>query len=342
MKNITFLNTCSPQEWASDRDKEFRFKANEYIISTLNNSSYLSEEDNISIKYYQKGVSSVVSQLIFEDGRKFVFKTSSRSSGLLSEVISLKKWKNVGIAVPTIHEIGENDEHVYYIMDYFDGLTYKDMLGNNLISPQQVGQIMGQVMFKMQKVTGVGFGFPFTEEANKLIGPTPTLNDYLEKEFLNKDKLNIISKEFPEVEWSKILQENIKCILKEYKEPISVLGNMDFGPQHFFAADNPTMFDPFPELVPKYFDVAFYLIPEQGRSERGSYLIRKATIDSYFSFEGKINIEILHSALWLLTYRKCGNLLHQTDESRTKRARYMLNLISNEQLLDKHIKLYVS
>ncbi|HEY5588787.1 MAG TPA: hypothetical protein VIK86_07515 [Candidatus Paceibacterota bacterium] len=340
MKNITFLNTCSVQDWASVKDKEFRLNANNYISSVINQSSFLSKFNDISVEFYQEGVSSIVVKLLLLNGIKYVLKTSSRNKILKSEIISLKKWKEVEVTVPNIYEEGDQDQSSYYIMDYFDGLTLKNKIDDNSIKIEEVGQIMGTALYKTQNVSGAGFGFPFIEKDMELIGPIPLLKDYLETEFVNSNKFDVVSKEFPETEWRNLADFHAGIILKENNTTFSVLGNMDFSPRHFFATENPTMFDPFPELIPEYFDVAFYLIPERGTSEGIHYEIRKSTLDSYLSLKGKINNSLLCSALWLLTYRKSANLLNQPDDIRSERARYMLSIISTEKSMNGYLKLY--
>lgn len=340
MKNITFLNNCSVQDWASSKDKEFRLNANNYISFVINQSSFLSEVNDVSVEFYQEGVSSIVVKLILLDGRKYVLKTSSRNKILKSEIISLKKWKEVEVTVPNIYEEGDQGQSSYYIMDYFDGLTLKNKIDDNSISLQDVGQIMGTALARMQKVSGIGFGFPFVEKDNQLVGPILLLKDYLEFEFVNSNKFDVIYKEFPETEWKSIANSHMDNILKENIITSSSLGNMDFSPRHFFATKNPTMFDPFPELIPEHFDVAFYLIPEKGTSEGIPYAIRKSTLDFYLLINGKINNALLSSALWLLTYRKCANLLNQPDDARSIRARHMLSVISNEKSMNEYLSRY--
>lgn len=340
MKNITFLNTCLIQKWASDKDKDFRSNANNYIISVINQSSFLLEFNDISVEFYQEGVSSIVAKLILSDGGKYVLKTSSRNKILRSEILSLKKWKEVGVIVPNIYEDGDQGQSSYYIMEYFDGLTLKNKIDDSSIDLKDVGQIMGTVLTKMQKVSGFGFGFPFVEKDNQLVGPISSLKDYLEIEFVNSNKFDVIYKEFPKIDWTGLAQFHMNYLLKECNESFSILGNMDFSPRHFFATKNPTMFDPFPELIPEYFDVAFYLIPERGTSEGTPYSIRRSTLDSYLSINGKINNDLLSSALWLLTYRKCANLLNQPDNIRSERAHHMLSIISNEKSMNEYLSLY--
>lgn len=340
MKRITFLNNCLIQDWASAKDKEFRLNANNYINSVINESAFLSELDDISIEFYHEGVSSIVAKLILSDGKKYVLKTSSRNKILKSEIISLKKWKEVGVVVPDIYEEGDIDQHPYYIMDYFDGLTLKNKIDDNSIGLEYVGKIMGETLAKMQKVSGVGFGFPSAGKDTELLGTIPLLKDYLEFEFVNSNKFDLVCKEFPEIEWTNIAKSHMEYLLKEYDDTFSFLGNMDYSPRHFFATENPTMFDPYPELIPKYFDVAFYLIPERGTSEGNSYSIRKSTLNSYLSINGKINNNLLRSALWLLTYRKCANLLNEPDDVRSKRARYMLSVISSKESMSEYLRLY--
>ena len=340
MKNIIFLNTCLAQSWASDKDKVFRSNAENYISLVTNQSSFLSEFNDISVEFYQEGVSSIVVKLILSDSIKYILKTNSRSKALKSEIISLKKWKEVGIVVPNIYEEGEQNQYTYYIMDYFDDLTLKNKIDDNSIDLQYVGQIMGATLAKMQKISGVGFGFPFVENDSQLVGPIPLFKDYLESEFVNSNKFDVVSKEFPEIKWTNLAKFHIDYLLKEYGECSSFLGNMDFSPRHLFATENPTMFDPYPELIPEYFDVAFYLVPERGTSKGTSYIIRKSTLNSYLSIKGKINNSLLCSALWLLTYRKSANLLSQPDDIRSERARYMLSIISTEESLNEYLKLY--
>jgi hypothetical protein len=340
MKNIIFLNTCLIQDWASDKDKEFRSNANNYISSVINQSLFLSKFNDVSVEFYQEGVSSIVAKLILPDGEKYVLKTSSRNKILKSEIISLKKWKEVGVVVPNIYEEGESDNQSYYIMDYFDGLTLKDKIDDNSIDLKEVGQIMGATLAKMQKVSGIGYGLSFTEKDNQLLGPIPLLKDYLESEFINSNKFDFIHKEFPETDWRSLSNSHVDNILKGNDANISVLGNMDFGQQHIFVNRNYTMFDPLPELIPKYFDIAFYLIPIKGRSEGYHYIIRKLTLDTYSFIDGKINKSLLSSAIWLITYRKCANLLSQPDDIRSERARHMLSIISNEKLMNEYLNLY--
>lgn len=340
MKNITFLNTCLIQDWASDKDKEFRLNANDYINQVINQSLFLSKFNDISIEFYQEGVSSIVAKLILSDKEKYVLKTSSRNKILKSEIISLKKWKETGVVVPDIYEESECNNQSYYIMDHFDGLTLKDKIDDNSIDLKEVGQIMGITLAKMQKVSGIGYGLSFVEKDNQLLGPILLLKDYLESEFVNSNKFDFIYKGFPETEWRSLANHHVDNILKENNTNFSILGNMDFSPRHFFATKNPTMFDPFPELIPEYFDVAFYLIPERGTSNGISYAIRKSTLSSYLSIKGKINNNLLCSALWLLTYRKCANLLNQPDDTRSKRANHMLSIISNEKSMNEYLSLY--
>jgi hypothetical protein len=340
MKNITFTNTCKTQAWASDKDKKFRAQANEYIASVIENSPFLKDETDISIEYYQEGISSIVAQIFLQKGKKLVLKTNSRSGGLLSEIITLRRWADRGISVPTIYEQGEFDSYPYYIMDYFESYTLGDAMEDGSKTTEEVGIVIGTFLFKTEAITGNGFGRPFVEKDQQLIGPTTSLSDYLYKEFLDQKKLKIIEDESPNTSWSMLLNEHIESLLKTEIDNKSILGNLDLSPRHFFATNTPVMFDPFPELVPKYFDIAFYLLPELGTYTGGNYVRRKATIDAYVALGGTIDCKIIRSAIWLLTYRKCGNLLEQTDEARTKRAHHMLSVIAHDNSFNEYLRLY--
>ncbi len=340
MKNITFLNTCSTQDWASGKDKEFRSKANEFLTKVITDSPLFTGNQSVSVEYYQEGISSIVAKVMLPDDQKFVFKTNSRSWLLQSEIIGLQTWVDIGIKTPKVHETGEYNNYPYYIMDCFENTTLANSLDKELISPTEIGAIIGEFFFVMQKVTGQGFGRKFSKENGKLVGRQTSLSEYIDQEFKDKELLGTLQKNAPNTLWQELLNTHIHNIEEQYDASISILGNFDMSPRHIFTTEPPTLFDPLPELAPKYFDIAMYLMPVNG-TYKGSHLIRrKATIDSYIQLEGSIPKEIVTSAIWLLTYRKCANLLQKTNENRTARALHMISVIGNTESFDAYIKLY--
>ncbi len=340
MKSIAFLNTCNLQDWASDKDKEFRSKANEFLTKVISDSSLFIDNQSISVEYYQDGISSIVAKVILPDNQKFVFKTNSRSWLLQSEIISLQTWADIGIKVPKVHETGEYNNYPYYIMDCFESTTLADRLDKELIGPEETGTTIGEFFSTMQKVTGNGFGRKISKENGKLVGPQASLSEYINTEFKDIKLLEVLQSNAPTAQWQDFLNTHIQNIEERCDASISILGNFDMSPRHIFATEPPTLFDPLPELASKYFDIAMYLIPVDG-TYRGKHLIRrKATIDSYIRLEGNIPKEIVASAIWLLTYRKCANLLQKTNKSRRARALHMISVIGNIESFNDYIKLY--
>jgi hypothetical protein len=249
-------------------------------------------------------------------------------------------WTDNDITVPKIHETGEYNTCPYYIMDCFENTTLEDSLHKESISPEETGMIIGEFFSAMQKITGHGFGEKFSRENGKLVGPHTSLSDYLNTEFRNNKLLEVLQSNIPNIHWQELLTVHIHNIEERCDASTSILGNFDMGPRHIFATQPPTLFDPLPELAPKYFDIAMYLIPEKGTYKNEHYTRKKATIDSFIQLQGDISRQIISSAIWLLTYRKCANLLQKTNEKRTARANHMISVIENSESFNAYIKLY--
>jgi hypothetical protein len=336
MKKIKFTNNCKIDEsWMSANEIDFRSRVDQKIREVVYKSDIFPGYNEIQVSYFQEGVGSIVAMINEEGGKIGVFKMIENKKKTLAEILSYKKYKEFGISSPTIYEIGLVYGYPYYIMEYFDTPTYRDLIDQGEANLEEVGAYLGKILFQFESIKGIGFGIPESDEGRTLRAEHIDLQNYLENEF-NRQEYSDLNQEYLSIpNWKDLALEHIEKILEKLGNN-SVLGNFDFGPQHFFTGTEPVLFDPDAEMVPDYFSAAFYCTPEMGYAD-WKLNLRKTVMSSYRNMKSEFDIELFTSALWLLTYRKCFRLLSLPSEKRVSRAVHMLGIIADSKKLELHV-----
>jgi len=336
MKKIEFINSCKVDEsWMPNEEVSFRENANDYIAKVISKSNLFTAISEIKVSYFQEGVGSIVAKIEEVNGNTKVFKMIRSQRKVYAEIFSYKKYCEVGISTPEIYEVGEVGSYPYYIMEYFDVPTYKDLITKNKANFSEISEYMGKVLFKLETIKEKAFGIPEDEKNGIVMAQHTNLQDYLEDQFNKPEYAKLIGKYVSTINWSEIASKhinNIKLKVGSY----SVLGNFDFTPHHFFVKETPVLFDPDAELVPEYFSAAFFCTPEIGYEDWKLDLRRKVMF-SYKSMKIDFDKDVFASALWLVSYRKCFRLLQLPNEKRTARAINMLDVIADNEKIEVHI-----
>jgi hypothetical protein len=336
MKKIEFINSCKVDEsWMPNEEVSFRENANDYIAKVISKSNLFTAISEIKVSYFQEGVGSIVAKIEQVEGTIGVFKMIKSQRKTFAEILSYKKYNEIGILTPKIYETGEVGGYPYYIMEYFDTPTYRDLIDRGEVDISEVGEHLGKILFQFETIPVKGFGIPEREEGDTLVAQEVNTEKYLQDQFNNSNYAELNKKYLDTIIWTEVAFEHIKKIKTELGDK-SVLGNFDFGPRHFFAEEEAVLFDPDAELVPEYFSAAFYCSPEMGYMDWQLELRRKV-MSSYKEKKKDFDKDIFTSVLWLLVYRKCFRLLSLPNEKRVARARHMLHVIADLEKLQSHV-----
>ncbi len=337
-KNLTFLNTCPIPDWMPEQKKEFRKNADDYFERLLR-SCPLFEDKDIEVSYFQQGVGSIVAKITLFTNEIYVVKMTETPSRTVAEIKAYEAMSDRGIKVPKVYFEGIVDEHPFFVMEYFDQGTLKDALLEGRITLEEVAEVKSEVFIALQRIPGKGYGWPTDYDGEVVIGNFADIDSFMENWFCDIETIEIANKYEPSISWKDELEKHSKIIKKECVKSKSNLGSFDFQTAHFFASNPPTFFDANPRLEPEYFDLGYFLIPSINLNQH-DVEINKMIIKKIENTFGQIDREKLFRAIWLQTFRKATNLLLRPDEERTKNGKYMLKMIANEKLLEKHLKQY--
>lgn len=337
MKQIHFTNTCQIDETRMSREEiSFRRHSDYYIQKAIEASDFFSSESQIEVNYFQEGIGSIVALACGDNGKTAVFKTIQSSRRVNAELFSYKKFKEINLRAPEIYETGEVDGYAYYIMEYYDLPTYRDLIDDGKVDLGELGSYMGEVLVRLESIACIGLGIPVEEKEGVLFAEELDLNTYLKNEFNSEEYSHLIGEYVEGVDWSNIASTKISY-LSTNLEKDSVLGNFDFGARHFFVSETPILFDPDTELVPEYFSAAFFITPELGYSA-WKLDLQKIAIKTYRNKKHNFDIEAFQSAFWLLVYRKCFRLVSLPSEQRVNRALHMLGVIADSKKLQEYLR----
>jgi len=338
LQKITFSNICSVPDWMPEDKKEFRKNTNilfEKIISCVS----LFKDKEVAISYFQEGVGSVVAKVTLPDSKAYVIKTTETPNRTVAEIKAYKAMSENGIKVPEVYTEGIVDEHPFLVMEYFDQGTLKDKLKEGEISVKEIGGIKSEVFVNLQQIPGRGYGWPVGYDGNVLTGNFSDIDSFMDGWFCEEEMLEMAKKHEPTVAWDEELKRRSDVVRKENPDNVSHLGSFDFQTGHFFATEPPTFFDGNPRLEPKYFDLAYLLTPSVDATD-DDFEINKIIVKKFETGIGLIDKGKLFNALWLQTFRKATNLLLRPNEKRTRRGLHMLKVLSDSDVLEKHLEKY--
>lgn len=303
MPNITFLNSPPFRDWMSDGEKEFRLKALEYITAIINaNTSLVSGE--VQVRFFETGVASVVA-LLEQEREKIVIKTCFKPERAAQEAFSFIEWNKVGVKTPKVLSQGKVGEYSYFIMEYIDSPTIKEVIEKDSTKKSQYYSEMGRTFHKIHSIPIQGFG-PLKISDGLISGTFLTLREA------------IIVEINPEL-------EEALSILEKIPTQHTAICHFDFSPNHLFATEPLTIFDPDPEANLAVIDLAFFCLLPRSTEDREVTEMRKIVIKSYMEDSGPIDSEILAAAVVLKVHEKAHSLRLLPSPEREKRAQNMLD-----------------
>lgn len=338
MKRVIFTNKCKVPNWVPDDEKIFRENADVYFTKALSQVG-LFDDCEIEVTYFSAGVGSIVAKLVSIKG-VYVIKTTSSINRTVSEINGFKIMSKNRIKVPEIYHEGVCDEYPFFIMEYFDTGTLQDRLDNGGMDISEVGNIKAEVFNNLHNISGDGYGWLIGYEDGVASGEFSTFQAFIKSWFCKEKLIDVAMKAFPEIDWKNRITTCYDFLISKEEYSRACFGSFDLQSAHFFATDPPTLFDPDVRLESMYLNLAFLLLPALDISSDENESRKRIT----FEFQQRhkdIDFEYLKEAIWLQTFRKATSLLLNTDESRTRRGLYMLQIISNEEKFDKYIEQYL-
>lgn len=339
MKKITFKNKIHVPEWMPEYKKKFREDADLYFTNALGQVPFL-RDCEIEVTYFTQGVGSLVAKIVSNSGNAYVMKTTESFNHTSNEMCTYKATADIGIKVPKLFFEGVQNDLPFFLMEYFDTGTLSDKLEKGEITIEEVSQIKNDFFCNVKKIEGRGYAWSISYDDGVLQGNFKDINEYIEKWFGYEDLIEIAQTHVSHVSWKEEFDYHTNKV-KEENDGICRLGIFDFQTGHVFASNPPTMFDMCLKLEPEYFDLAQLIVPFPDKDEN-NVTLNKSLFSKYQEKFGKINFDKLFTAVWLQSYRKATNQLRQSDERRTKNGLHILGVISDKELLKKHIKKYLT
>lgn len=335
---IVFSNSCLVPDWMPEHKKEFRKNANGYFEKLIRICPIFLDKD-VVVTYFQQGVGSIVAKIDLIDGQVYAAKTTETPNHTNAEINAYKAMNKNAIKVPNVYFDGVIDTYPFFVMEYFDQGSLKELLEEKKVTASEVGEIKAGVFVAMQKIQGKGYGWTTDYDGEFLYGNFKDIDSFMDKWFGDDQTVEIAKKYEPSIPWGVELKKHLEIIKGQYPESRSNLGSFDFQTAHFFASNPPTFFDANPRLEPEYFDLANILMPYENTKKR-DILMSKMIIEKIENISGPIEREKLYRAVWLQTFRKATNLLLRPNEERMKNGSYMLKMLAEERGLVKYLEQY--
>lgn len=278
---------------------DFRSNSNTLIREALQQQRFFQKKP-CAVSFFQENNASVVA-LIESGEQKIIFKTCFKKERAKVEATTFKEWTKLGIKTPKILGQGSADGYSYFFMEYIQESDAKSYIAQHPEKKESVHQSMGEALANMHCLNIKGFG-KLSLEGGILKGTYVTFAE------------SLMSRNNPEAE---------KALSYFSTDMKSTIGHFDFDTRHIFMTDPLTFFDPDPAGAPAMYDLAFFLIPDQGKDEE-KFEMRQHVLQGYKKGEGLINTQTLTAGLVVAVHEKAYRLRQRKSESREARAVYMI------------------
>lgn len=322
-----------------DNKKTFRENSESFFKSALAQVPFLEEQD-VEVTYFLQGVGSIVAKIVTGGGNTYVMKTTESANHTNAEICTYKAATDAGIKVPKLFYDGLQDGLPFLLMEYFDMGTISDKLKVGEMTVDEVARIKADFFCDLKKIEGRGYNWPTRYEDGVLYGNFEDINTFVDTWFCQQGLVDVASERVPTIRWDELLKYHGDKVKEQNVNGTCKLGTFDFQTGHVFASNPPTLFDPCMKLEPEYFDLAQLIIPFPGRSET-DIALNKVVFATYQERFGRIDQERLLTAVWLQTFRKATNQLLRPDETRMRNGMHALGIISDADLLRKHVAEYL-
>lgn len=301
---VIFKNEPMQSEHEVDQSfNEMKIEFIPYIKEFVAEHDLFRDEDEVSIAFAHKGVSSIIA-IIDTPTNKRVLKIPRSKDFSAGEGQFLKVWEASGVTVPHVLETGEIHDFPYTLMEYIDAPTVDVQYSQEERLAKEMFVEMGQTLRLMHSERAHGYGFVVDGQPEFETVEEWLAGNDMKKRFDYIQENNLLDG------LEDILEKSLEVIKKHAETNDSTYCHDDYGPHNMFATEPITIFDTSPKFNSGYYDlgrIQFGHIAFGGTGQATEQLLR-----GYFG-EENCNNEVLNAYTFLAFCMKCP-YWHQTGK----------------------------
>jgi fructosamine-3-kinase len=287
---------------------------------------------NITITYFNKGVSSLVVRIHTEAKESYVLKISRNNYAELEATI-FERWSAIGVSVPKTFANGQIGIYSYVIMEHINSSTLGEQIIKNRFIAPQISKNIGKTLARIHQIKTKGFG---SLSSINLAGLYKHYKDEFANYFISNNIINhllnsnlVNDKWIIELNLAKRTIENLEMHTDNY----STIGHMDFSPFNLFSTDPITVFDPDPSACFPIIDLAQTLISSI-RAHGYLPIHLRNIILSYEKESGRqVDMELLKAACLIQGLRKLNHLIiNDRNDAIQKILPFLESIVKNKKL----------